>query len=121
MINNQSLMGQPNLPYTDYRVYAGTDAFFELTFLDRNQNLVQPTAITWRMDDLTNALPMVGVTSVTPTGSTQELQIPAASLVMSKPSQGSQICQIWITAVLPDGTTANQVGILEIVAVMVPS
>jgi hypothetical protein len=120
-INNQSLMGQPNLPYTDYRIYAGTDAFFELTFLDRNQALSTPTSLTYRLDDLTNALPMIPPTTVVPTGSTYELQLAAALLVMSKASQGSQICQLALTAVLSDGTTANQVGVLELVAVTVPT
>lgn len=120
-INNLSLGGQPNLPYTNYLVYAGTDAFFELTFLDRNQALVMPSALQYRVDDLTNALPMIPWTAVTPTGSTQELQIPAAKLVMSKQTQGSQICQIALQATLSDGTIANQVAILELVAIAVPN
>lgn len=122
-INNRSLGGQPNLPYTDYRVYANTDSFFELTFLDRNQSLVIPTALTYRLDDLSNAVPMIGPTAVDPTtlNSTYELQLAAAQLNMTNTAQGSQICQLFMTATLPDGTTANQVGVLELVAVQVPN
>jgi hypothetical protein len=81
-----------------------------------------PTAIAWRMDNMSNSQGMQPLTSVVPNGSNvQEIQIPALVLVMSGPYDASQICQILVTATLSDGTTANAVAIIELVAINTPS
>jgi len=120
-INNRSLGGQPNLPYADFQAYAGVDSFLQCTFLDRTGALVVPTSINFRLDDLSNDVPMIPSTPVTVTGAAQEIQLPAASLVMTNQVNGSQICQCYITAVLPDGTTAATVAILELIGVATPN
>lgn len=66
-INNRGLSGQPILPYVDYRSYMGSDIFIDLTFLDHTGSPVTPTSATYRIDDLTNAVPMVASTSITNT------------------------------------------------------
>ena len=119
-VSNRGLSGQPVLPYIDYRSYAGADIFLDLTFLDHAGVLQTPTSLNYRLDDLTNALVMVPQTSVTPTGSTQTLQIPGSVLQMSKTWQGSQVCQIILTAVLPDTSTIKAVTILELCATQTP-
>jgi len=45
----------------------GADVFIDLTFLDHTGNPVTPTQVTYRIDDLTNAVPMVASTSLTNT------------------------------------------------------
>lgn len=63
-INNRGLSGQPILPYVDYRSYQGADIFIDLTFLDHTGNLVNPTSVSYRIDDLTNAVPMLASTAI---------------------------------------------------------
>ena len=117
------LQGEPELGYTRHLVYAGSDVALSLTFLNTQGVATQPTSITWEMDDLTNGQNMVPPTSLVPTGPTQTLQIPAASLVMDRQYQGRQISQVWIKAVIADASvasgsiTVNQVVILETVAI----
>ncbi len=120
-VGNRSLAGQPNLPYADFQAYVGVDSFFECTFLDRTGALVTPSAITFRLDDLSNSVPMIPTTPITPTGPMQEIQLPATALVMTNQIDGSQICQCYITATLPDGTSAATVAILELIGVAVPN
>jgi hypothetical protein len=119
-INNRGLAGQTILPYIDYRSYAGADVFLDLTFLDHAGVLQTPASLNYRLDDLTNALVMVTQTSITPTGSTQTIQIPGSVLQMSKTWQGSQLCQLIFTAVLPDTSTIKNVTILELCATQTP-
>lgn len=120
-INNRGLSGQPSLPYVDYRSYAGADIFIDLTFLDYQGNLVIPTSLNYRIDDLTNATPVVQQTTVTVTGSTQTLQIPGSVLQMTHQWQGSEIFQIYMTAVLPGGATTKSISVLELVAIQTPN
>lgn len=122
-INNRGLSGQPTLPYVDYRSYAGADVFIDLTFLDHTGILAVPTALNYRIDDLTNAMPVVQTTSVTVTGSTQTLQIPGSVLQMSRDWQGSEIFQIYFTATLPGSPTSvvKSVCILELLAIQTPN
>lgn len=121
-INNRGLSGQPTLPYVDYRSYAGADVFIDLTFLDYQGNLVIPTSLNYRIDDLTNAVPLVAQTTVTVTGSTQTVQIAGSVLQMTRDWQGSELLQIFFTAVLPGSPTSivKSVSILELLAIQTP-
>jgi hypothetical protein len=126
-INNLGLQGRPMLPYIDFRSYAGADIFIDLTFLDHTMAPVVPTSIVYEIDDISNAQNMVTPTSVPSNGtSMQTLQIPGATMVMSYPYQGSQLCQVEITATLIDSvtgvsSTAKGLAILELVAIQTPS
>lgn len=121
-INNRGLSGQPILPYVDYRSYQGVDVFIDLTFLDHTGALATPNSLTYQIDDLTNAVNIVPLTSVAVAGSTQTLQIPGAVLQLTHNWQGSEIFQIYITAVMPGSPTSvvKQVAILELLAIQTP-
>jgi len=120
-INNRGLSGQPILPYVDYRSYQGADVFIDLTFLDHTGALVTPTSLKYQVDDMTNAVNVIPSTNVTVTGSTQTLRIPGASLQMTHNWQGSEIFQIYLTAVLPDGSTVPAIAVLELLAIQTPN
>jgi hypothetical protein len=131
-IGNLALQGQPNLPYPDVRQYAGSDSFIDMTFLDHTQTAVVPTSISWQLDDLTNAQNMIPLTSVpsgslpTQAGQVYTLQIPGSEMQMTYPWQGSQICQLSITATALDSVTnasfsVTKVGIIELVAIATPT
>ncbi len=120
-INNLGLQGHPTKPFVDAQAYAGTDVFVDMTFLDRTRTPSVPTSVTYELDDLTNVVNMIPSTTIT-TGlaSTYTLQLPAASMQMSNAWAGSQLCQLWVTAVLADGSTVNDVAVVELVAIQVP-
>lgn len=120
MINNRGLVGQPTLPYPDYRSYAGADIFLDLTFLDHTGNGVMPASIAYQIDDLSNAQNIVPSTVVIPTGISQTVQIPGSLLQMSQQWQGSQLCQVLLTAVLPDNSTIKGVTIVELCSIQTP-
>lgn len=121
-INNRGLRGQPNLPYVDNRSYAGADVFIDYTFLDHTGAPVTPASITYQLDDISNVNNMIPATAVTPTGSSQTLQIPGAKMAMTYPAiaQGSQICQLLTTVVLPDASTVKSIAIIELIAIQTP-
>lgn len=124
-INNRGLGGQPGLPYTDYRSYAGADIFIDLNFLDHTGSPVTPSSLVYQIDDLTNAVNIIPATSVPVTGSAQTLQIPGARLQMTHFWQGSEIFQIKMTMIFIDsGTggqaTAQSISVLELIAIQTP-
>lgn len=122
-----ALYGLPNLPYVDNRSYAGTDQFFSLAFLDHNGVLVVPTALSYVIDDISNAVNMVPPTTVSAgLASNMSLQVPAAKWVMTYPTQGSQLCQIaWKFSALDSVTgtsfSATAVTIVELIAIATTS
>lgn len=100
--------------------------FCNLSFLDHTKTAVVPSALTYRVDDLTNAIGMIPTTSVTPTGSSMIYQIPGAKWTMSYPYEGSQICQIYWSFTATDSVTGapfigNSVSIVELVAIQTPN
>ena len=119
-IPNRGLSGQPSLSYVDYRSYAGADIFIDLTFLDYTGTPVQPTSLVYQVDDLINAVNIIPQTSVVVTGTSQTLRIPGSQLQLTHFWQGSEIFQIWMTAVLPDSSTVQSVSVLELVAIQTP-
>lgn len=119
-INNRGLGGQPTLPYTDFRSYAGADVFIDLAFLDYTGAPVTPTSLVYQIDDLTNAVNIIPATNVVVTGTAQTIQIPGAKLQMTRFWQGSEIFQILMTAVLPGGSTVKSISVLELISIQTP-
>lgn len=112
----------PELPYTRHTAYAGSDAFLSLTFLDSNQTPIQPTTITYRIDSLESAQVVQPLTNVTPTGTSQVLQIPGSVLQMTRQWFGRENMQVWITATYLDSSTnstsiSQTIAIIELIAI----
>ncbi len=125
-INNRGLEGQPVLPFRDDYAYAGSDVFVKMTFVDYTKALQVPTSLTYQLDDITNAVNMIPSTTMTAgLTSPSTLQLPAASMQLRMQWQGSQLCQLSVTAVIPvtGGGTQTIVSrrIIELVAIQTPS
>jgi len=87
---------------------AGTSIFFEAAYTDRNNAAVTPTAVSIQVNDVTNAQVLYPKTAIAPpSGSTQEIPIPAAGTAMTRPT-ATQTNKLIVTATLPDSTV--QVG-----------
>lgn len=121
-IGNRGLFGQPALPYVDFRSYAGADVFLGLTFLDYTNALVIPTEAHYQVDDITNSIPMIPNTNIVITGSTVLVQIPGIKLPMTHDYQGSQLCQVYISATYPGipPPVAKTVRIIELITIQTP-
>lgn len=114
----------PELPYLRKPSYAGQDVFLSLTFLDSTAAPVQPSTLTYRIDSLDSAQTVQGVTSVTPTGTTQTLQIPGAVMQLTRQWYGRDNFQVSITATYTDSSTGNtstaqQVVVIEVIGIAV--
>lgn len=117
--------GLSELPYTRQTSYAGQDVLLSMTFLTSAAVPVQPTSITYRMDSLESAVTVIATTSVTPTGSTQILQLTGALMQLTRQWYGRENMQVLITAVLADANassgsiTVQQIVIIELVAIAI--
>ena len=120
------LIGDPELPYTRHTSYVGQDVLLSLTFLNSSAVPTQPTSITYEIDSLSSAQPIVAPTSVIPSGSTQILQIAGSVMQTTRQYYGRENFQVWITAVIPDtnatsgSITVMQIVIIELIAIATP-
>lgn len=125
-INNRGLEGQPVLPFPSVKAYAGEDVFVPMTFLDYTKAAQVPSSLSYQLDDITNAVNMIPSTPVTANlASSMTLQLPASSMNMTMQWQGSQLCQLFVEAVIPvtgGGTqTIRGVYIIELCAIQTPT
>lgn len=126
-ISNLGLQGRPTTPYIDVRSFVGADVFIALVFLDHTMTQVEPTAIQYELDDITNVVNMVPPTTITPSATVpQTLQIPGSVMQLTYPWQGSQLCQIKMVATVTDSVTGNPAqvvgtAIIELVAIQTPT
>jgi hypothetical protein len=126
-IGNRGLNGTTILPYASYNLYAGSDAFMDLEFVDHTLTPVIPTSFTWQMDDLTNDVSMIGQsTTTTLTSASLTLQIPGSQMVMTYPYIGSQLCQFSFTMIAIDSVTGNPfsasgVVCIQLIAIQTPN
>jgi hypothetical protein len=106
LFNNRGARGQPTRPYSDFVVDANSTCWLELLFVDRYGNPATPTALTYRIDNLTDNVLIQPTTSVGPPISNQyELVIAASLNQMTYPWRGSQLQQVLVTATYSDGST----------------
>lgn len=118
--------GRPNRGVIPREVFAGSDVLLGLTFINSEGTPTEPTSIQYRIDSLTSVQPIIGWTSVTPTGTEQTLQLQGSVLQITRSWYGRELFQVWIQAVIPDtgassGTiTVNQIVCLELIAISTP-
>lgn len=125
-ISNNGIRGQPTLPYADYRSYAGSDVFLDMTFVDHTMTEVIPTSFTWQMDNLSDGVNMIAPSTSTPTASAMTLQIPGSQMQMTFDWRGSQLCQLSgsftaIDSVTGNPFTAQLIAIVELCAIQTPN
>jgi hypothetical protein len=120
------MQGIPEEPYVRHRSYAGQDVLLSLTFLNSASVATEPTSIKYEVDSLETATNVIPSTSVSPTGSTQILQLAGSLMQPTRPYFGRENMQVWITAVIPDtnassgSITVQQVVIVELVNIAIP-
>lgn len=94
-----------------------------LTFLTSAAVPAQPTSITYRIDSLESADVVVPPTVVTPTGTSQILQLTGAVLQLTRQWFGRENFQVKLTAVVPDtnaasgSITVQQIMIIELIGI----
>lgn len=80
-----------------------SECYANVTFLDQNGLPYTPTAIQWRLDNLTDEAQVTAWTIVTPTGPTMVFTIPSASNSMLSPSRNVQTMEIAFKITAPSG------------------
>lgn len=108
----KSWQGQPVLPYKQRYVSAGNSLRLDITSLDFDSALETPSAIEWRLDDLTNNRVVQGWTSETPANPTV-ISISATLNAMygsPNPVQDTQQMQVTIKATFADGSQSQVIS-----------
>lgn len=118
---NPAIRGLPTRPLNQTPVYAGSDCWIEGQVIDRNGNAVTPSAITYRIDDITNGVVIVNTTSLaTPSSSSFEIDITGAVNQMSNNFKSSQTNQVTVTVTYSDGSIQVQLCAYELIAIAQP-
>lgn len=126
-IGSRAWQGLPERPFVQYESYTGEDVLLNLTFLNSSGVATQPTSITWRVDSLTTNQNVIASQSLAPTGATQVLQLPGASMVNTRNYLGRETFQVEITAVITDSNassgsiTRTALAIIDLVNIAIPN
>ncbi len=116
-----AIAGRGTRPARQTPVNAGSDCWIEMTFIDRNGAAFTPTTLTYRIDDLTNGQSVVGTTSLSPSGSTYELDIAGSVNQLNNGcSTSSQTNQVYVVAVDASGYTYTQTVYYELIGISLP-
>jgi len=77
----------PVNPYRRFDINEGTSAILEVTHLDKDKALVTPSAVSYRIDDLTNERQVLDWTVVSTPASTNTITVTAAQNMVNNRSQ----------------------------------
>lgn len=120
------LQALPQESYHRHQSYAGDDVLLSLTFLNSSGVPATPNTISYEVDSLTTACSIIASTLVAPTGSTQVIQLPGASMQPSRPYLGEEQFQVWVRANIPDSSASsgsinkNALVIIELIVIATP-
>ena len=109
--------GQPTRPYVLSLINAGTTLRLTIGSLDFDDALEAPSTLTYRIDNLTDALNLVPTTSIPTPGTETTLTIAASVNVMSYNWRDTQLNQVTFTATYADGSQVVEVICYEVCAV----
>ncbi len=120
------LQAIPQEAYQQFSSLAGNDVLLQCTFLTSLGVAATPNTITYEVDSLTTGTNIIGSTSVSPTGSTQTIQLPGSLMQPSRPYLGEEQFQVWIKANIPDTNASsgsinvNVLAIIDLIAIALP-
>ena len=126
-LGSRAWQGLPERPFVRHESYTGEDVLVQLTFLNSSGVPTEPTSITYRVDSLSTNQPVIGSTVLAPTGTTQILQLPGASMTNTRNYLGREIFQCSVTAIIPDtnassgSITREALVIIEMCNISLPS
>lgn len=109
--------GQPVRPYAMHRANAGNTIRIDLTSLDFEGALEAPTALRYRIDNLTDQIVVTDWTAITPLSTEMTLTISAATNAMYRQWQDTQLNQVTFEATYADESIAQVTGCYELSAV----
>jgi hypothetical protein len=112
--------GRPVRSYPAFVINAGSDCWLQLTFLDGSNNLIIPTTLSYRIDNLTTDTLILADTPLTVTKPVIAINIPGAiNIIDNDIGQSSQLNQVKVTTTYPDSSVTTEVFIYEIIAIQV--
>jgi hypothetical protein len=126
-IGSRAWAGLPELPYTRHTSYVGQDVLLSLTFLNSAGAATEPSSITYELDSLTTNQNVIASTSLAPSGTSQILQLPGASMQTTRNYLGREEMQLWVSAVIPDtnassgSITVQSITIIELINIATPN
>jgi|SRR6185295_15757 len=96
--------GNTNVPQAEQSVNDGSECYADITFNDADGNPYIPSALQYRIDDLTNNVPVLAWTPLTPA---QEVRvtITSAQNVMNSLSRLRERRQVLFQVSIPGGST----------------
>lgn len=106
--------GQPVRPYAQHEYDEGQTVRIDITSLDWDDELEAPTTLTYRVDNLTDAVNVVPTTSIPTPGTTSVLTIAASVNAMYTNWRDQQLMQVVFTATYADGSQVPQIGVYQL-------
>ena len=89
-------MNTPVLPYRLERFNEGSACFLDLTHLDKNDALLAPTTLKYRIDDVSNNREVLGWTAVSTPSSTNSITITDTQNALFSRSRDKELRQVTV-------------------------
>lgn len=99
----------PVNPYRQFDRNEGTTVLLELTHLDKDKALTVPSAVSYRIDDLTNVREVLDWTSIPTPGSTNTITITPAQNQVNNRNQDRELRQVTVNATDSSGNVAQDI------------
>ena len=110
-------MTKPVNPYRNLDINEGTTAILEVTYLDKDRANITPTAVSYRVDDLTNVREVLDWTDVnTPTAS-DTITISGALNAVNNRSQDKELRQITVNATDSSGNVVQSIFLYTLIRI----
>lgn len=106
--------GQPVRPYIMHEVDAGNTLRMDLTSLDFDDELEAPSTLQYRIDNLTDNVNAVPLTTIATPGTTTSLTIAASVNAMYSNWRDLQLMQVTFLATFADGSQAQTVELYQL-------
>jgi len=107
----------PVQPYRQFIRNEGTAILLDLTHLDKDGALDTPTAVSYRIDDLTSVKEVLDWTSINTPSSTNTITITAAQNAINSRSQEKELRQVTVNATDSTGTVVQDIFIYTLIRI----
>ena len=110
-------MSIPVNPYRRVDINEGSTAILEVTYLDKDDANITPSAVSYRVDDLTNQRQVVDWTAVAAPSTTNTITVTATENNLNSRSQEKEMRQITVNSTDSTGNVTQQIFIYTLIRI----
>lgn len=108
---------KPVNPYRQFEINEGTTAILEVTYLDKDRANITPSAVSYRVDDLTNAREVLDWTSISTPTTSDTITVTGAQNAVNSRSQEKELRQVTVNSTDSSSNVVQEIFIYTLVRI----